>query len=110
MAVYVDHAFAEGDWGRWTGGGHLQADTTAELHAFAAALGLRREWFQSCPGRPEKDHYDLTATGRRQAVELGARAEDRRAGAHRRRAVRDAHRRASAAAAASAPAAGLRRG
>lgn len=88
MSVYIDHAFAFGDWGRWTGGGHLQADTPAELHAFAARMGLRREWFQSKPGRPENDHYDLTEAGRDRALRLGAIAEDRRAGTRRRRAVR----------------------
>lgn len=84
----MDHAFAVGDWGRWTGGGHLQADTAEELHAFAAELGLRREWFQSRPGRPEKDHYDLTRAAREAALTLGAVAEDRRAGTRRRRALR----------------------
>jgi len=90
VSVYVDHAFAVGDWGRWTGGGHLQADTPGELHEFAARLGLRREWFQSKPGRPEKDHYDLTQAGRERAITLGALSEDRRAGTRRRRAVRRA--------------------
>ena len=93
MSVYVDHAFAFGDWGRWRGGGHLQADTPEELHAFAARMGLRREWFQSKPGRPENDHYDLTKTGRTLALELGAIAEDRRAGTRRRQAIRLARRR-----------------
>lgn len=88
MTVYVDHAFAAGDWGRWTGGGHLQADDVEELHAFAQLLGLRRAWFQSQPGRPDKDHYDLTAAGRTKAIELGAVAESRRDGTHRRRALR----------------------
>jgi hypothetical protein len=88
LSVYVDHAFAAGDWGRWSGGGHLQADTLAELHAFASRLGLRREWFQSRPGRPENDHYDLTRARRDLAVKLGAITEDRRAGTRRRRAVR----------------------
>jgi hypothetical protein len=88
VTVYVDHAFALGDWGRWTGGGHLQADTTDELHAFAEKMGLRRQWFQSQPGRPEKDHYDLTREGRELALSLGAVAEDRRAGTQRRRANR----------------------
>lgn len=91
MTVYVDHAFAAGDWGRWTGGGHLQADTVDELHAFAARMGLRRQWFQSQPDRPEKDHYDLSAAGRELALSLGAVAEDRRAGTLRRQALR-AHR------------------
>jgi hypothetical protein len=88
LSVYVDHAFAAGDWGRWSGGGHLQADTLGELHAFAARLGLRREWFQSRPSRPENDHYDLTRARRDLAVELGAITEDRRAGIRRRRVVR----------------------
>jgi hypothetical protein len=92
MSVYVDHAFAYGEWGRWTGGGHLQADTVDELHAFAKRLGLRREWFQSKPSRPENDHYDLTQAVRARALELGAIAEDRRAGTRRRRAARLATR------------------
>ena len=90
MSVYVDHAFAHGEWGRWSGGGHLQADTPEELHAFAQRLGMRREWFQSKPGRPENDHYDLTERGRMLALELGAIAEDRRAGTRRRQARRAA--------------------
>jgi hypothetical protein len=88
MSVYVDHAFAAGDWGRWTGGGHLQADSLAELHTFAERMGLRREWFQSRPGRPENDHYDLTVAGRELALELGAVSEDRRTGTRRRQAIR----------------------
>jgi hypothetical protein len=88
VSVYVDHAFAFGDWGRWSGGGHLQADTLDELHEFAARLGLRQEWFQSKPGRPENDHYDLTRARRDLAIRLGAIVEDRRAGTGRRRAIR----------------------
>ena len=33
MAVYVDDAFAAGDWGFFTGGGHLQADSVTELES-----------------------------------------------------------------------------
>lgn len=88
MTVYVDNAFAVGDWGRWSGGGHLQADTVDELHEFAARLGLRPAWFQSKPGRPENDHYDLTRVGRERALALGAVDEGRAAGARRRRAIR----------------------
>ncbi|HTX32808.1 MAG TPA: DUF4031 domain-containing protein [Solirubrobacteraceae bacterium] len=90
MSVYVDHAFAAGEWGRWTGGGHLQADSLEELRWFAAKLGLRSEWLQSKPGRPEKDHYDLDARRRALALVLGAIPESRRDGARRRRAVREA--------------------
>ncbi|MDQ6835031.1 MAG: DUF4031 domain-containing protein [Actinomycetota bacterium] len=88
MSVYVDHAFAVGDWGRWSGGGHLQADTVAELHEFAAIIGLGRQWFQSKPGRPDKDHYDLTRQARKRAIEQGAISEDTAAGAARPRAIR----------------------
>ena len=90
MSVYVDNAFAVGDWGRWTGGGHLQADTTDELHDFARRLGLRREWFQGKPGRRENDHYDLGRAGREQALALGAIDEDRAAGTRRRQGIRRA--------------------
>jgi hypothetical protein len=90
MAVYVDHAFAHGEWGFWSGGGHLQADSPEELHAFAAALGLQRRWFQSRPGRPDRDHYDLTAERRQAALAAGAVAEDRRAGVARRARMRRA--------------------
>jgi hypothetical protein len=90
LSVYIDNAFAVGDWGRWSGGGHLQADTLEELHEFADRLGLRREWFQSKPGRPENDHYDLSGRGRERALELGAIDEDRTSGARRRQAVRRA--------------------
>jgi hypothetical protein len=88
MAVYVDDAFVAGDWGHWTGGGHLQADTAEELHAFAAAIGMRREWFQSRPGRPDRDHYDLTRTRRDAAILAGAIRETAREGVVRRRALR----------------------
>jgi hypothetical protein len=97
MAVYVDHAFKHGDWGPWSGGGHLQADTVEELHAFAASLGLRRHWFQHRPGRPDRDHYDLTAERRRLALAAGAVGEDRRQGVHRRQRMRRVHERSGAA-------------
>lgn len=90
MTVYVDDAFVAGDWGRWTGGGHLQADTLEELHAFAGRLGIARVWFQHKPGRPEHDHYDLTRAGRERALALGAADEPWREGAKRRRALRRA--------------------
>jgi hypothetical protein len=75
MTVYIDDAFS-GDWGKWTGGGHLQADDVDDLHAFAAKLGLKRAWFQSRQGRPEMDHYDCTRGKRELALKLGAVDED----------------------------------
>ena len=53
---------------RWRGRrwAHLTSDTDfAELHAFAARLGMRREWFQG-------DHYDLPDDRWDEAVALGA--------------------------------------
>lgn len=67
MAVYVD------DMRRKVlrrGGGHMLmshmlADTEAELHAMAAAIGVRRKWFQG-------DHYDVCDASRKAAVARGA--------------------------------------
>lgn len=95
MSVYVDDAFVSDDptaWGRWTGGGHMQADTLGELHEFAARIGLRRAWFQTRPGRPDKDHYDLTRARRDRAILLGAIPEAVEDGTIRRRAMREANR------------------
>ncbi len=69
MAVYVDNASWEKGGHLWC---HLTADSERELHAFAALLGLRRSRFQSKPGRPWVDHYDIAEPKRREAVALGA--------------------------------------
>jgi len=69
MAVYVDEPIWERGDQLWC---HLTADTAEELHAFATMLGLRRSRFQSKPGRPWVDHYDINEPKRRQAVALGA--------------------------------------
>jgi hypothetical protein len=74
MTVYVD------DWrqparvgritARWS---HLTVgpdDDLAELHAFAARIGLRRSWFQGKPW--PRAHYDVTDSKRRQAIAAGA--------------------------------------
>lgn len=73
MTVYLD------DWrqparlgpveDRWS---HLVADTDEELHAFAARMGMRREWFQHRPHRPHQAHYDVPDRARREALALGA--------------------------------------
>lgn len=46
---------------------HMVADTAAELHAMAAAIGVRRRWYQG-------DHYDICLAKRRMAIASGARA------------------------------------
>ncbi|MBZ9847169.1 DUF4031 domain-containing protein [Mesorhizobium sp. CA14] len=65
MTVYVDRP-------RWRLGRrmmcHMAADSLAELHAMAEAVGVRR-FFQDKPGRP---HYDLSKATRARAVALGA--------------------------------------
>ena len=45
---------------RWS---HLLADTDEELHAFAARMGMKREWFQHRTHRPHQAHYDMPETG-----------------------------------------------
>jgi len=69
MAVYVDPAIWERWNRRWC---HLLADSADELHIFAAGLGLKRSRFQSKPGRPWVDHYNIDEDRRRAAVALGA--------------------------------------
>ena len=54
---------------RWS---HLVADTDDELHAFAARLGMKREWFQHKSNRPHQGHYDVPERARPEALELGA--------------------------------------
>lgn len=70
MAVYVDEAIWRWRGRRWC---HLTADTPEELHAMAARLGVLRQWFQSKPGQPWHDHYDVPDELRAQAVACGAR-------------------------------------
>ncbi len=91
MTVYVD------DWrqratvgtvtARWS---HLTADTTDELHRFAADLGMRREWFQGHTHDRLRDHYDVTDPLREQAIARGAVAVTWRQAARARRRRRTA--------------------
>jgi len=52
---------------------HLTSDdpTDAELHAFAARLGLRRSYHQPFP-KHSRSHYDVTEKVRLRAIRLGA--------------------------------------
>ena len=73
MTVYLDdwrqHARLGPVDDRWS---HLVADSDEELHAFAAAMGMRREWFQDKSGRPHHAHYDLPERARPEALAGGA--------------------------------------
>lgn len=77
MSVYVDPqmtCLVSRAW-RWSTSCHMFADTLKELHAFAARIGLRRDWFQG--GR--FPHYDLNEGRRVKAVAAGVVELDRKA-------------------------------
>ena len=75
MSVYVDSAFVR--YGRMLMC-HMVADTEAELHAMADAIGVRRKWYQD-------RHYDICSSKRAVAIELGAKVVTSREGALIRR-------------------------
>jgi hypothetical protein len=77
-ATVTDTATGRSYTSRWCHLFSTEIDQT-ELHEFAARIGLQRAWFQ--PGKrrdrpaehdPTRDHYDLTAGKRRQAIAAGA--------------------------------------
>jgi hypothetical protein len=73
VAVYVDNAVIPWRGRLWA---HLIASDLDELHALAAAIGLRRVWFQD---RRRFPHYDVDAEYRERAIAAGAIAiTDRR--------------------------------
>lgn len=82
MTVYVDNLRNYG-WvvhGEVTPSCHMFTDEIdlSELHAIAARIGMRREWFQDKTAAP---HYDLKPDFREAAIRAGALAIDRRGAA-----------------------------
>lgn len=67
MTVYVDDM--EAAFGRLVMC-HMIADTAAELHAMADAIGVARKYFQAPPWH--RPHYDISKSKRALAVKLGA--------------------------------------
>lgn len=69
MSVYVDDMRAP--YGRMTMC-HMVADTEAELHAMADAIGVNRRWYQY-PHKSRYPHYDISLGKRALAVANGAK-------------------------------------
>lgn len=67
MTVYVDQAEIPY---RGMLMSHMVADSTAELVGMAEAIGLRREWIQE--EGTYREHFDVSKTKRREAIERGA--------------------------------------
>lgn len=86
MTIFVDSAFISATVGRVSGRWcHLVSDAydSAELHPFAASIGLRRAWFQFASDQPHLDcappwrwHYDVTESVRVKALAAGAQVMD----------------------------------
>lgn len=89
MSVYLDDwrqlATIRGHTSRWS---HLTADSELELHELAERLGIPRRAFQSKPGKPAFDHYDIPEEMRERAIDLGAISMTWREAAKHRRNLR----------------------
>lgn len=77
--IYVDSLMPHGwiMYGKAIESCHLfcDGDKVETLHEFAAAIGLKRAWFQAKEGKTP--HYDLTPGKRAQAVRAGAKEVSR---------------------------------
>ncbi len=62
MTVYIDDMLAPYRGMRMS---HMVADSEAELHQMADAVGVARRWYQG-------DHYDVCQSKRERALALGA--------------------------------------
>jgi hypothetical protein len=97
MTVYVDDWQQQARIGRLnTKWSHLTVgpfDDIAELHEFAARIGLQRRWFQDKPW--PRQHYDVTESKRQQAIAAGATSITWRDGGKQRTRALDARRKAT---------------
>lgn len=69
MTAYVDPAVFKKPNGRKSYA-HLVADTVAELHAFAASIGVKPHFFHKSASYL---HYDITEAQRTGAIAAGAK-------------------------------------
>lgn len=69
MTAYVDPAVFKKPNGRKSYA-HLVADTVAELHAFAASIGVKPHFFHKSASYL---HYDITEAQRAAAIASGAK-------------------------------------
>lgn len=80
MTIYVDDLMRHG-WkmhGRHVKSCHMFTDgPLEELHLVARIIGLKHRWFQPSPPA-SLNHYDLTASRRKAALNAGVVAVDRR--------------------------------
>jgi hypothetical protein len=67
MAVYVDNMRAMFGLMKMS---HMIADTSEELLAMVDAIGVARKWIQY--KGTHREHFDVCATKRAKAIELGA--------------------------------------
>lgn len=73
VSVYVDDMYAP--YGRMIMC-HMIADTSEELRAMVAAIGVKRKWIQDLGST--REHFDVCLTMRARAVALGAKEISRR--------------------------------
>lgn len=92
MSIYIDPLtkcwpVKSGGW-NWLQSCHMIADSASELIEFAKSIGLKEEWLQKRPSGKDQ-HFDLTQSKRKLAVEGGAVELDCRTFVEKLQALRD---------------------